>query len=230
MKMIRTHARLAAALVLVGLAASGARADNFSFQGNFTQDDNVQLFNFTVGSTSDVTLKTLSYAGGVNAAGQTIASGGFDPILALFNGAGLKIGQNDDGGDNVPADPVTGAHYDTFLSLPALAPGNYTVSVQQYDNFANGPNLSDGFSRTGQGNFTAAFLGPEGATGPFWDANSTQRDSHWAFDVLGVSSASTPEGPAVPEPSSVVLLGAGMAALAAAAYKRRRGHPNVVAN
>ena len=43
-------------VILVALlGASAALADNFSFQGTFTSDDNVQLFNFTVGTTSTVT-------------------------------------------------------------------------------------------------------------------------------------------------------------------------------
>ena len=36
-------------------------------------------------ATSTVTLQTYGYAGGTNAAGQVIAQGGFDPILALFD-------------------------------------------------------------------------------------------------------------------------------------------------
>ena len=49
-----------------------------------------------------------------------ITPGGFDPILALFNAAGVLIDQNDDGGSNVPADPNTGSHYDTFLQSTKL--------------------------------------------------------------------------------------------------------------
>src|SRR5437899_12483792 len=88
---------------------------------------------------------------GSNSAGQVIPPGGFDPILALFNSAGLLINQNDDGGSNVPADPTTGAHYDTFLQslLPA---GTYTVTVMAYSNFAIGPNLSNGFENGGNFN------------------------------------------------------------------------------
>src|SRR5581483_11751703 len=120
------------------LAAGGAiaSADNFSFQGSFTADDKVQLFHFTVGATSDVVLRTWSYAGGVDAAGDTIPEGGFDPILAVFDSTGAKIGQNDDGDANVPADSVTGSQFDTYLELTTLSAGTYTVSVMEYDNFA----------------------------------------------------------------------------------------------
>lgn len=200
--------------VFVALAVS-AFADNFSFTGSFTQDDQVQAFSFSVGATSNVTLETLSYAGGVNAAGQTIAEGGFDPILALFDSTGAEVGQNDDGGASVPADSVTGQHYDTFLNIGTLTAGNYTVTIQEYDNFANGPNLSDGFSRTGQGNFTSAAFGGNGPGG-FYDVTGTQRDNQWAFDILGVNSATTitpPTPSATPEPGSILLLASGAAGL-----------------
>lgn len=147
-------------------------------------------------TSSVVTLRTLSYAGGVNASGQTIGRGGFDPILAVFDSQGRLIGQNDDGGSSVPADPVTGRHYDTFLTV-SLPPGTYTVCIMQYDNFANGPNLSNGFVDTGRGNFTAALYGPPGATDPFWDANSSKRDGHWAFDILNVNQAQAIPKPAI---------------------------------
>ena len=82
-------------VVLLGLGlflltVPGANATDFSFTGNFTNDNDVALFDFTVGASSpDVILRTWSYAGGTNAAGQVIAEGGFDPILAVFDSTGL---------------------------------------------------------------------------------------------------------------------------------------------
>ncbi len=159
---------------------------NFSFTGNLANDDDVQLFNFTVGTTSNVTLRTWSYAGGINADGVVIPDGGFDPILALFNSAGTLIDENDDGSPTeVSADPTTGEFYDSFLTT-TLSPGDYTVSVAQFSNFAIGPTLSDGFAGSARVNF-------EGRT------------DFWAFDVLGVDQATV-----VPIPAAIWLFGAGL--------------------
>lgn len=185
--------------LFAALFAAQAHAASYSFTGNLSGDDDVQLFTFTVGTSSTVTLRTWSYAGGINAAGTTISQGGFDPILALFDSAGTLLGQNDDGSSSeVAADSVTGAHYDTYLEA-ALAPGNYTVSVMQYSNFANGPNLSDGFPGSGTTGF-------EDATGDF-------RTSAWAFDILNVDDAVAvpPTRNNVPDGGSgIMLLGLGL--------------------
>src|SRR5688572_11867502 len=94
-----------AAVFAVAVGGTGAaQAANFSFTGNLSDPNQELLFNFDVGVASTVTLRTYSYAGGTNAAGQVIPGGGFDPILALFNSSGLLINQNDDGGCSaVPA-------------------------------------------------------------------------------------------------------------------------------
>ena len=66
-----------ASVATVGLGSHPANADNFSFTGSFTNDSNVQLFNFSVAATSSITLRTFSYAGGTNSAGTVIPEGGF---------------------------------------------------------------------------------------------------------------------------------------------------------
>src|SRR5215471_14280681 len=86
-------AGLALAAIAFVLNPRPADAANFSFTGSLSTDDQVQMFNFNVGSTSSVTLRSWSYAGGTNSAGSTIARGGFDPILALFNSSGSLITQ-----------------------------------------------------------------------------------------------------------------------------------------
>lgn len=190
--------KLVPALALAAsFACSAANAADFSFVGSLARPGEVQLFSFNVGATSDVTLRTWSYAGGTNAAGALIPRGGFDPILALFDSTGLKIGENDDGGLNVAPDPVDGIRFDTFLFLPSLAPGAYQVSVAVFPNFAIGPNLSNGFS--GADTFNG-------------------RTADWAFDVLGVDTAVVAT---VPVPAALPLMAAGLGLFGFIARRRR---------
>lgn len=192
------------AAAAVAFAAPASAAD-YSYTGTLSDPNQVQLFTFSVGTTSNVTLRTYSYAGGTMADGTVIARGGFDPILALFDSTGLKIDENDDGGSDVPVDPTTGSHYDTFLTA-LLTPGTYTVSVMAYSNFVNGDNLSDGFRNTG------SFGG---------------RTNAWAFDVLNVDAA-TQVG-AVPEPSTWAMMLVGFGAAAFAMRRRKKAETLAIA-
>lgn len=207
------------------LATTAAFATNFSFDGTFTRDDDVQLFSFTADGSSTVRLISYSYGGGTQANGTVVPAGGFDPILALFDSSGNLVGQDDDAVSGTPGacgsgvvnpDPITNNQWDTCLDL-ALSAGNYEVAIMQYNNFANGPTLADGFSASGS-NFTGALGGC--SNGQFCDVSGNpagnNRTNAWAFDILNVSTA-VEEG--VPEPATLGLIGLGLAGLG---FVRRR--------
>jgi hypothetical protein len=172
----------AALLTFTSAVTKPANAANFSFRGSLNDVNEVQLFNFSVQNSSDVTLRTLSYAGGVQADGTVIARGGFDPILSLFDGSGNFIADDDDGSDVV--DPLTDRSWDSFVQM-TLSAGNYTVAVSQYPQFRVGNNLADGFRYNTPGGM-----------------NFNSRTNDWAFDVLNVDNANNPTG--VPEPTTIL--------------------------
>ncbi len=186
--------------------AGTAQATNISFTGNLAGPNDVLSFAFSVASASTIELRSYSYAGGVNAAGTAIARGGFDPILSLYNSAGVQIGAQDDS-PGVPADSVTGARFDVDFSQ-LVTPGSYTTLLTAYSNFC-GATLATPVAATCPGG------------GSFTDATGNLRDSHFAFDILNVNSATQTGGgigggggpTAVPEPASLVLLGAGLLGL-----------------
>jgi hypothetical protein len=197
--------KTAAGMLALAVFATGAQATDLSFTGNFNHDNDVQSFTFTVSGTSAVTLRSWSYAGGVNAHGDTIARGGFDPILALFDSTGTRLDEQDDAHcPAVAGDAVTGRCYDVKYTND-LAAGTYTVTIQQFDNFAVGSHLADGFEFDGVAN--------QNFRNGFVDAAGDKRDSHWAFDILNVDTAVVVPPADVPEPASLVLLGIGALAM-----------------
>ena len=196
---IRTFTAIAAALL-----ATSASAADFSFTGNFALDNSKAAYSFTLASAATVTLTSLGYAGGTNAAGQTITRGGFDPVLSLYDASGSAVDFNDDGA-GAPLDSVTGVGGDSLLSL-ALGAGSYTVYLTQYSNF--GPQTLPGFF---------AFDGQPSFRGGFVDFYGDQRNGSWALDLSGVDSVATA---AVPEPAAWALMIAGFMIVGTAARRR----------
>ena len=68
-------------LLIGALSAIPAGAGAFSYSGTFTYDDDMVIIPFTVTDYTTVAVQSWSFGGGVNARGDTIAAGGFAPIL-----------------------------------------------------------------------------------------------------------------------------------------------------
>jgi hypothetical protein len=174
--------------IAISLFAGSVNAADFSFTGNFTDDDQVQEFNFNVGSASDVTLRTWSYGGGMNAEGSAIEGNGFLPIVSLFNA---------DTGRLIAYTDLTGNSSDSLIPV-SLTGGNYIATVTQYDSFPTNYSLSEGFD----GSFNTDFEG---------------YDPHWALDILNVENASLGASyispSPIPEPETYAMLLAGLGLL-----------------
>jgi hypothetical protein len=235
---------------LLILVHSGISAGTFSFAGTFNNDTDLQYFTFTLlQPTAGVALRTWSYAGGTNAAGQSIASGGFEPAISIFQSDGTLMNPGISGPcsntgtpiSTLLPDPVTGAcadvYYPATYPFPGgqWAPGTYTVVLSIFANAAIGPTLADGFfapqvlQLSVPSNFTCQ-VGSPGYQGnppsvavdqPFCDewVAGVQRTGNWALDIVNVDSAS--QVGAVPEPASLGLVALGVLVAAGA---RRRGH------
>lgn len=127
---------------------------------------------------------------------NSFASGGFDPILTLWYG-GILIGENDDA--PTPVHPSQ-AYLDSALQLAGLAPGSYLLTVTSFNNFANGNLLSEGFRHDGA---------EPTPIEQWWTQGGGHYNVHWTFGPVS----------SIPEPSSVMMLFAG---LCIAAFARRR--------
>lgn len=210
--------KLAAVILSIGflLVTVPGFANDFDFQGNFTKDNDVVRFNFTVGVPSVVTVFSSSWLSGNPPAG-------FDPMLGIWTSSGTLMAFQDDG-HNIGATLSNAVSYnhgewDSYYQV-ALAAGNYIATVTEFNNFNNSGLLSDGFNKDNVPNFTFAG-GYGGATQPYfngvWDTNDP-RTSFWQFHLLNVDQAS--QGGQVPEPATMLLLGSGLIGLAG--YGRKK--------
>jgi uncharacterized protein (TIGR03437 family) len=175
-----------------------AAAQGSSYTGSFAADDDKRSFYFSLTQSGTITLRTWSYAGGMNAAGATIPEGGFDPTISVFDANGNLVAWNRDGGcGTVAADSATSFCWDSYLALQ-LPAGSYEAVLTQSDNLPNGPTLAQSFvydpllctgplicPTDAQGNFTAA---PGNAAPGFWDFFPSKRTASYALDIMGAAS------------------------------------------
>jgi hypothetical protein len=192
-----------------------SHASDFDFSGTFTHDNDISLLGFTLDLDSNITIFSSSWGDDNAATDGYVAGGGFDPILAIWDSSGNLVAEQDDG-LNVGSTLSNGVSYshgwwDSYFNVN-LVSGDYTASIAQFDNFAAGSNLSDGFVHDGEPNFTTAF-GSQPLFNGYWNLGDDPRTGDWEFHILNVQSASGP-GSLVPEPSTMLLLGTGLVGLA----------------
>jgi hypothetical protein len=236
------------------LTAVSSPAANFSFAGSFSFDTDVEFFSFTLANpTPNVTLRTWSYAGGMNAAGQTILLGGFESILNLYAPDGTGMNPGISGPCTVPLtgnavadllpDPATkecgDVYYPTTTSFPGGTwnAGMYTIALTENGNQGVG-NLSDGFFASQvlgisvPGNFTCQ-EGPIGFQGsppsipvdqPFCDQFATGVQRNGSWSLDILNvDSAVDQSAAVPEPETWLSLIFGLSATAMA-WRRRTFH------
>src|SRR5262249_38355913 len=135
-------------------AAFAARAvaveHDYDFSGTFAKDNDIQSEFITITSLSSVTAFTSSW--------QTFDPGhGFDPILGVWDSAGNRVYELDDG-DFTGTTFSNGVGYDSgeldSYFMRTLGPGTYRFVLTQYNNYSVGPLFSQGFKHDAEPNFT----------------------------------------------------------------------------
>jgi hypothetical protein len=213
------------ALIALAFGGTVAHADITSYTGTLSSPEDTVEFVLTLAAAGTVTFQTWGFGGGTNAAGQIIPAGGFDPLIALFNGppetATIYVDSSGnpladaDNLDNAPWSFVgkcppagtvaIGANNDCgddFMQL-GLAAGTYTLllSDANYVPYAVNPGppvsslLSDGFADLTGLVFQTCDPSANACITP---------NGNYAVDITAPPGSTVS---AVPEPSAVVLLG-----------------------
>jgi hypothetical protein len=190
--MLTKHTLSAIKLAALLFCSQSALATSFSYTGNFNNDNDVQLFNFSIAAdSSSLSINTFSLNGGINAAGTSIAAGGFNPYLAIFNQ--LDHAWVFDTTGKAPGTEASITGYGTLLA------GDYILALTQYDNIAVGSFLDNGFADSlGLASFEPIPFTTQGGGG----------GNHWALDITLADTASVvTNNVPTPEALSLTLMG-----------------------
>jgi hypothetical protein len=221
-------------LALLVVAVYPAAADTTtSYAGSLASSSDVYslVFNVTGATSETVTVQTWSFGGGVNAAGDTIVAGGFDPFVSIFDGTGPTASIATDGMGNPFGTSDALSNYGSFVGCPPaqmaniggalcgdvtmsllLGPGAYTLMLSDALNDANAVfdngTLGEGFTDFTGGVFQTCNTDSAGST------TCADDTSNFAFDLTTSSTTGGGGTTPTPEPSSFALLAAGVLAVA----------------
>lgn len=229
---------LPGAVCLLAAAACRLSANSLSFTGTLDSPESVFEDTFTLTAADTVTFQTWGFGGGTNAPGKLISPGGFDLLIALFNGPAATATMYVDGSGNplVDADNLFNPPWsfvgncppagtvaigsnsdcgDDFMKV-ALPTGTYTVLLSDanyvpnsiYDNGL----LAEGFTDLTGGVFQTCDT----------DGSCITPNGNYALDIVSTRVDLTN----APEPLALSLLGAGLAALAGLKQFRKRPLPH----
>src|SRR5688572_30231644 len=111
-------------LTLAPPPTARAQTAFLSATGTFTAPGGAfQNVNFTPSQAGNYTMRTWAYAGGVNAAGQTVAPGGIDALLTLSQlPGGTVVAQHDN---------ISDTDRDALIHQPALPTGSYVLRTER---------------------------------------------------------------------------------------------------
>jgi hypothetical protein len=206
-----------------------------SATGSLATPEDVFLEQFTVTSSTAVTVHTYGFGGGTNAVGAAIPSGGFDSLVALFSGAPMSASILMSGGNSIASDPTTTQFFagcppagtvsigtesicgDNTLTA-TLAAGAYTLllSDADYQPFAFNPGDPSPYDLTSSSSYADLTQGVFQTCTDRGDCINP--NAKFAADLLFASPG--PPTP-VPEPGSLLLLGSGLAALMSARSRQK---------
>jgi hypothetical protein len=240
--------RPAAAATVFSCSAPGGA---ISCTGTADTPEDVLLVPLTLSADDTVTIQTYGFGGGVNAAGGTIAAGGFDSLVALFSGMPTAATILTDGMSNplasadnlslyspgcppaglVAVGTVAGVCGDNTLTA-TLTAGTYTLLLSDAAFIPIAVNPG-GFSPFDLTDTSSNNYGSATGNGAYTDLSSgvfqtcvsltdcNTDTGNFAVDITGLNGGSSPA--VTPEPGTMALAVVALGAMFAA--RRHTRHP-----